>query len=55
MDNKRLQEINERKIEIRQALESDETVNLDELRSEIEKLNAEAKEIEERAEIANKM
>lgn len=55
MDNKRLQEINERKIEIRQALESNDEVNLDELRSEIEALNEEAKEIEERAEIANKI
>lgn len=55
MDNKRLQEINERKIEIRQALESEENVNLDELRSEIEALNAEAKEIEERAKIAEKI
>ena len=55
MDNKRLQEINERKIEIRQALESEENVNIDELRSEIEALNEEAKQIEERAEIANKI
>ena len=53
MDNKRLEEINQRKIEIRSMLESDKDVNLEETRAELEKLNAEAEEIRSRKEIAD--
>lgn len=53
MDNKRLNEINQRKIEIRSMLESDAEVNIEETRSELEKLNAEAEEIRARKAIAD--
>lgn len=53
MDNKRLEEINQRKIEIRSMLESDEKINIEETRSELEKLNKEAEEIRSRKEIAD--
>lgn len=56
MDDKKLNEIRTRKEEIRSLLESDDKeLNLEELRSEIETLNKEEKEIEERMSIANKI
>lgn len=56
MDDKKLNEIRTRKEEIRNLLESDDKeLNLEELRSEIETLNKEEKEIEERMSIANKI
>ena len=53
MDNKRLEEINQRKIEIRSMLESDKEINIEETRSELEKLNKEAEEIRARKTIAD--
>lgn len=55
MDNKRLQEIADRMVELRTALESDQEVNLEEIRSEIETLNAEKEEIRSRKELADKI
>ena len=55
MDNKRLAEIESRKVEIRSALQSDEEINLDDLKTELEKLNDEKKQIEERAALAAKI
>jgi len=55
MDSKKLNEIIARKEEIRAKLESNEDVNIEELRAEIEKLNKEQAEIEERAKIAKKI
>ena len=55
MDDKRLNEIIARKEEIRAKLESNDDVNIEELRAEIEKLNKEQTEIEERAKIAKEI
>ena len=55
MDNKRLTEIESRKVEIRSALQSDEEVDLEALKTELEKLNDEKKQIEERAALAAKI
>ena len=56
MDDKKLNEIKTRKEEIRKLLESDsKDLNLEELRSEIETLNKEEKEIEERKSIAEQI
>ena len=55
MDSKKLNEIIARKEEIRAKLESNEDVNIEELRAEIEKLNKEQTEIEERAKIAKEI
>jgi HK97 family phage major capsid protein len=56
MDDKKLNEIRTRKEEIRNLLESDDKeLNLEELRSEIETLNKEEKEIEERMKIATQI
>ena len=43
--NKRLKEIQDRKIEIRTALENNENVNLEEIQAELERLEKEANEI----------
>ncbi|NLD47495.1 MAG: hypothetical protein GX660_09900, partial [Clostridiaceae bacterium] len=49
----RINEIEQRKLEIKELLESDaKDLNLEELRSEIEALNAEKAQIEERKQIA---
>ena len=55
MDSKKLNEIIARKEEIRAKLESNDDVNIEELRAEIEKLNKEQAEIEERAKIAKEI
>jgi len=56
MDDKKLNEIKTRKEEIRKLLEGDnKDLNLEELRSEIETLNKEEKEIEERKAIAEQI
>jgi HK97 family phage major capsid protein len=55
MDNKRLNEINQRKIEIRSMLESDKEINIEETRAELEKLNKEAEEIRARKTIADEI
>lgn len=49
--NKRLLEIMSRKVEIRKALESGENVDLQALKTELDSLNVEAAQIEERAQI----
>ena len=51
---KRLKEIDERKIEIRQLLESDVETDLDEVEKELCELEAEAKELRSKKEIAEK-
>lgn len=53
--NARLAEINARKQEIRTLLTSDEKVDLDKLQKEIEGLDAEAREIQRREDIAAKI
>lgn len=55
MDSKKLNEIIARKEEIRAKLESNDDVNIEELRAEIEQLNKEQTEIEERAKIAKEI
>ena len=55
MDSKKLNEIIARKEEIRATLESNDDVNIEELRAEIEQLNKEQAEIEERAKIAKEI
>lgn len=50
---KRLQEIEARKAEIRSALQSNDEVDLQAMKSELESLTAEKRSIEERQEIAN--
>lgn len=53
MFEKRLKEINDRKLEIRSLLEGDgEEVNLEEVKAELETLETEVKEIEEKKSIA---
>ena len=52
---KRLKEIDERKIEIRQLLESDVETDLDEVEKELTELEAEAKELRSKKEIAEKI
>lgn len=52
---KRLNEINQRKIELRKMLESDKEINFDEINKELEELDKEAKKIEERQKILNKI
>ena len=52
MIEKRMGEINARKAEIRTILETDEKANLDELESELRKLDDESKELERRAAVA---
>ena len=52
---KRLKEIDERKIEIRQLLESDVETDLDEVEKELCELEAEAKELRSKKEIAEKI
>jgi HK97 family phage major capsid protein len=52
MFEKRMQEINARKLEIRGLLESGETVDLNAIQTELNSLEAEAKDLETRAEVA---
>lgn len=52
---KRLKEIDERKIEIRQLLESNVETDLDEVEKELVELEAEAKELRSKKEIAEKI
>ena len=52
---KRLKEIQERKLEIRAALKSDATLNLDEAQKELEALDAEETEIRKKLDVANKI
>ena len=52
---KRLKEIDERKIEIRQLLESNSEADLDEVEKELGELEAEAKELRSKKEIAEKI
>ena len=52
---KRLREIDERKIEIRQLLESNSEADLDEVEKELGELEAEAKELRSKKEIAEKI
>jgi HK97 family phage major capsid protein len=52
---KRLREIDERKLEIRQLLESDVETDLDEVEKELCELEAEAKELRSKKEIAEKI
>ena len=52
---KRLREIDERKLEIRQLLESDVETDLDEVEKELVELEAEAKELRSKKEIAEKI
>lgn len=52
---KRLKEIDERKIEIRQLLESNSEADLDEVEKELTELEAEAKELRSKKEIAEKI
>ena len=52
---KRLREIDERKIEIRQLLESNLEADLDEVEKELVELEAEAKELRIKKEIAEKI
>lgn len=52
---KRLDEIKARKIEIRTMLNGNAEVNLQELKTELEKLDVEEREIQERQEIASKI
>jgi HK97 family phage major capsid protein len=55
MIEKRLKEINERKLEIRSLLEGDDEVNLDEVKSELESLEKEQGELAEKKEVAEKI
>jgi HK97 family phage major capsid protein len=56
MENKRLNEINERKIEIRSMLQDEsKKINFDAVKAELEAINAEEKEIREKQEIAEKI
>ncbi|GIW49200.1 MAG: hypothetical protein KatS3mg079_676 [Caloramator sp.] len=52
---KRLQEIEQRKLEIRQLLENDKEVNLEEVETELRSLEAEKKDIEKRMAIAKEI
>lgn len=52
---KRLKEIDDRKLEIRQLLESDVETDLDEVEKELVELEAEAKELRSKKEIAEKI
>lgn len=52
---KRLQEIKDRQIEIRSLLDGEAEVNVDELTSEVEGLNAEKREIATKLEVAGKI
>lgn len=52
---KRLQEIEQRKLEIRQLLENDKEVNLEEVEAELRSLEAEKKDIEKRMTIAKEI
>ena len=52
---KRLKEIDDRKLEIRQALESDTEADLDAVEKELSELEAEAKELRSKKEIAEKI
>lgn len=53
--NKRIVEIEERKVEIRELLSSDKEVNLDELETELRGLDEEKAKIEKRAEMQKKL
>ena len=53
--NKRLKEIQDRKIEIRTALENNEDVNLEEIQAELDRLEKEANEILAKIEAASKI
>lgn len=55
MDAKRLKEINDRKLEIRAALEGTEQVDLDAFKNELEALEKEANEIRSRKEVAEQI
>ena len=55
MDTKRIKEIQDRMTELRSMLETDQEVNLEEVRSEIESLNKEKEEIRARQELADKI
>ena len=52
---KRLKEINERKLEIRKLITVNAEMNLDEIQSELEKLNSEEQELRTKLEIANQI
>ena len=55
MIEKRLKEIADRKLEIRTQLDSEQELNLDEIKTELETLESEQKEIEERQAVASKI
>ena len=55
MPANRIKEINDRKMEIRSALQGNENVDLKALKTELEKLDAEAAEIRSREDIASKI
>ena len=52
MDSKRLNEINTRKEEIRSLLQSEEEIDVNEIRSELEALNSEEEELRSKQELA---
>lgn len=55
MIEKRLKEINDRKLEIRSLLEGDDEVNLDEVKDELESLEKEQDELAEKKEVVEKI
>lgn len=55
MLEKRLAEINQRKLEIRKQLETDQEVNLEEVEGELQKLETEQRSIEGKKELAGKI
>lgn len=55
LDNKRLEEINARKIEIRKSLEDDKEVNFEAVKKELEDLSKEENEIRNRQDLAKKI
>lgn len=55
MLEKRLAEINQRKLEIRSMLESEQEVNLEEVQGELQKIEAEQRSIEAKKELAGKI
>lgn len=52
LDSKRINEINARKEEIRNLLQSESEINVEEIRSELEKLNSEESELRSKHELA---
>ena len=55
MIEKRLSEIQSRKLEIRQALTENADINLEEIQNELEELETETRSLTEKIEIANKI